>query len=506
MNVIRLKQLFWILMAAGFIFRLWYISSGIVDLAADEAYYWQWSRRLDWSYFSKGPLIAYFIRIGTILFGNTVLGVRFHTVCLSIFTLYVSYVLFLRLFPKEYPGALLLAVFYHSIPVMMVGSMISTIDPPFIALWVTGTWALHTAVHEQKNWAWLLLAISIGLGILAKYTMLLFLFTVILYMTLSPKGRTRLKHPAPYLSIFCGLLFLAPPLIWNQQHDWVTYHHTSDISHIDAEFIGYENLLYFPEMIVVQAGVISPVLFVLLAIGMVYHIRKSFLTHWNDSSLLLTCSFLPVFVLYTLVSLKRTINPNWLAAMYPAMILAGAQYWGMKLSEGKGKAWVISGSVLGFAMCLIMLFFDVFYAAGFTAIAQYDPSARLKGWHEMAEIAEEAANELPKEKPYFYFSTRYQIPSQLAFYVDGQPVTYSVPHPFPDTQYDVWGGSEVLIGQNALFVRREKPGAPSGIPENVRHAFARIEPGISKVINRWGQPLAEIYTWRCYNFTGWKQP
>ena len=35
-----------------------------LDLAPDEAHYWDWSRHLDWSYYSKGPLVAWLIRAG----------------------------------------------------------------------------------------------------------------------------------------------------------------------------------------------------------------------------------------------------------------------------------------------------------------------------------------------------------------------------------------------------------------------------------------------------------
>src|SRR5579871_6762331 len=43
-----------------------------LDLAPDEAHYWDWSRpeHLDWSYYSKGPLIAYLIRGGCALAGS----------------------------------------------------------------------------------------------------------------------------------------------------------------------------------------------------------------------------------------------------------------------------------------------------------------------------------------------------------------------------------------------------------------------------------------------------
>src|SRR3954451_10740911 len=40
-----------------------------IDLACDEAHYWDWSRHLDWSYYSKGPLVAYLIRAGCLVGG-----------------------------------------------------------------------------------------------------------------------------------------------------------------------------------------------------------------------------------------------------------------------------------------------------------------------------------------------------------------------------------------------------------------------------------------------------
>ena len=38
--------------------RLWMAASGGLKLIQDEAQYWDWSRRLQLSYYSKGPLIA----------------------------------------------------------------------------------------------------------------------------------------------------------------------------------------------------------------------------------------------------------------------------------------------------------------------------------------------------------------------------------------------------------------------------------------------------------------
>ena len=46
------------------------------DPVEDEAHYWEWSRRLGLSYYSKGPGIAWAIAAGTAIFGDNPLGIR----------------------------------------------------------------------------------------------------------------------------------------------------------------------------------------------------------------------------------------------------------------------------------------------------------------------------------------------------------------------------------------------------------------------------------------------
>lgn len=47
-----------------------------LDLSPDEAHYWHWSRHLDWSYYSKGPLVAWLIRGSCELCGTSAFAVR----------------------------------------------------------------------------------------------------------------------------------------------------------------------------------------------------------------------------------------------------------------------------------------------------------------------------------------------------------------------------------------------------------------------------------------------
>src|SRR6476620_4813728 len=80
-----------------------------LDLAPDEAHYWDWSRHLDWSYYSKGTLVALLIRGGCELAGGVsqdlihtqMLAVRLPAVVCGSLLLVSLYVLTKQVFENE---------------------------------------------------------------------------------------------------------------------------------------------------------------------------------------------------------------------------------------------------------------------------------------------------------------------------------------------------------------------------------------------------------------------
>ena len=52
------------------------IYASLLDLRTDEAYYWTWSKESVLSFLDHPPMIAWFIRFGTAIFGDTNFGVR----------------------------------------------------------------------------------------------------------------------------------------------------------------------------------------------------------------------------------------------------------------------------------------------------------------------------------------------------------------------------------------------------------------------------------------------
>lgn len=502
----RLETGFWTVFAAGALFRLFYIGSDIIDLAGDESYYWQWSRNLDWAYYSKGPMVAWLIRLGTEIAGPTEFGVRLMTAAVSPLTLVVCYLLYKRMYPGDGRGLLYMALFFNAAPLLTAGSMIATIDAPLCLAWMTGALALRVAADENRPWGWVLLALAIGFGLLSKYTMFLFLPGVLLYLAASPRRRGWLLVPHPWLALLGGLLFLTPILYWNIQHDWVTWRHNAALGRLDETVTPLKWLDHFGSMVLTQAGLISPVLFIMLAIAAAYHFRRAFGRRDDSAAALLISMALPVLAFYTLLAFKRSIHGNWLAAAYPPLILAAARYWSLRRRAGGGRTWIRAGLALGMFMVVLTLFSDLIHIAGAPGSAKLDPSARVKGWEAFGDLAREAAAPLPDGTNVFFFGSHYQTSSQLAFNLPGQPKTYCASGAPLENQYDVWGGSSKLTGWNAVYAARSKPPEFPGIPDFVRDSFERVEPAGNRVYDRFGTELWMHSAWRCYGFKGWAIP
>ena len=100
-----------------------------------------------------------------------------------------------------------------------------TIDAPYTCCW---GWALvlgHRAVFRGSRWAWPAAGLVVGLGILAKYTMVLWLPSVGLFLLFQPDHRRLLLRPGFWImSAIAGLCCL-PILVWNMRNGWVTFHH-----------------------------------------------------------------------------------------------------------------------------------------------------------------------------------------------------------------------------------------------------------------------------------------
>ena len=200
------------------------------DFCGDEAEYWAWSRRLDWSYFSRGPLIAWLIRLGTEAFGGLSLrltgslmfAARLPAVLLGGLTAWGIFRL-AELTTGSRRTGLFAALLLPAIPIFAIGGVIITSDTPLVCCWTwAAVWTLR-AIRSDDLRRWILVGVIGALGVLAKYSVLAFPASVGLFLLLSPRHRGLLLRPGFWaMAALCVGLGLAPIVIWNVQHGWAS--------------------------------------------------------------------------------------------------------------------------------------------------------------------------------------------------------------------------------------------------------------------------------------------
>jgi 4-amino-4-deoxy-L-arabinose transferase-like glycosyltransferase len=455
---------FFVLLACATVLRLAYLLVSPLDLVADEAYYWDWSRQLDWGYFSKPPMIAWIMALFSRTIGSTAVAVRLPAVLLGAVSAWALFVLARRMYDPR--TAFWAAAAGMASPGGSVLAFMMTIDAPLICFWSLALYLFWIALEKQEGGAleWFGLAAAIGLGLLSKQMMGCFIGIMFVFLVASGRDRSLLQTYRPYLYSLLALAALVPTVLWNAHHGWITLHHTA--GHFEGS--GTFFLATAGEFIGAQIGVVSPltwILFVVLSVFSIFNFRSL-----DRRALYLLCfSFLPLTCVFVL-SFRQRIEPNWPAISYPAaMVLLAA--WGCgALTAGprmdSWRPWFKKGVIVGAVMALLT------YALPFWASSAPVPwaqrlVARLQGWGQVGVEAGTVFGEAPRPENTFILTLSRQEASELAFYMPGQPRVYNWRHSdVPLNQYDIWDGPP--IGWDALLVL---PESDSRVPAVVSGCF-----------------------------------
>jgi undecaprenyl-diphosphatase len=453
-------------------FRLIYAVIVPVDLVADEAYYWDWSRQLDWGYYSKPPMIAWLIALSTSLGGSTTFVVRLPAVVLATAGLLFTFALARRLYGAK--AGFWVTTLCAAAPGNAALGLLMTIDAPLLFCWCASLYCIWRFLARRADRGiWLVLAITTtGLGILSKQTMLGFIPLTAFFLLTSPEDRGELRKCAFWLWAVITPLFLTPVLWWNSHHGWITAEHTR--SHFAGESVGLlKRISQCAEFMGGQLGVASPVTCVLYAAISALGI----LAFWRlprRERFLLWFSGIPMLGVLGLSLLQR-VQPNWPAPFYPAGIILVA---GWALGQvpsirplKSGERTLRRAAVVGVVAVLVTC--AVPFGLGLQG-TKLDLVARLRGWKELGDVVGARRAQLPTpEKTFVVTDTGRATASELAFYMPRQPRVYLWNgSDVVVSQYDIWGGPSDKRGWDALIVTHPSSTPPSPLCG----AFASVRP------------------------------
>lgn len=196
--------------------------SAVIPLSSDEAYYWVWSERPQLSYFDHPPFVAWLFSLGHV-FESLGHAVRWPAVILGHCTLLVWIYIWSLLKPRSQNDKLSwwLGLALCS-PLLGFGSLIVTPDLPVLFFWSTSLLFVFRILQFQKTRDYILFGASLGLGFCSKYHIVLFVPSLLAYLIFEKKLKL-IQWKKASLTIFFGLLFSSPVLIWNYQNDFASF-------------------------------------------------------------------------------------------------------------------------------------------------------------------------------------------------------------------------------------------------------------------------------------------
>lgn len=500
------------LIIAAALFRFAYLAWFCpYTLLEDEAHYWEWARRPGWSYYSKGPGVAWSIAASTSIFGNTELGVRFPAVVFATVGAIAAAGLARRATGDERAGFFAAAIMLL-IPAFQLGGILMTIDMPYAALWAVGAWAGWSALSRGSRVAWPAMGLAIGASFLFKYTALLLVPGLLLF-ALVARRRLRVDQNWKRWALLGAVLLAActlPVILWNQQHGWPTVRHL--LGHLGAaggdmpaSGSGVPSRPWSPswtmEFLGSQLALIGPVLILMaIAAARAVKLRRKDPEGWTGRLFLLCCAA-PILSFYFILTFFTEGEGNWAVAAYMTLIsLAGwAAVEGLQRQRRDVAAWerlevrpwrgwirrrpenscqmawhatLVVGIFLGLAPLKLdwlaasplMRWVDsVLVAQGWMREGRtLVPTGRLMGARAMVGDVASLGDRLRREtgREPFFVAEHYGRAGLLAFYLPGNPVVYcssSVLDEGRRTQYDYWRDTDLsdlrtLGGRPAVLI------------------------------------------------------
>lgn len=388
-----------------FLFQV-FISAGF-DLAHDEAYYWIYSKNLDWGYFDHPPFVGVVIKLFSFL-PHTEWSVRFGFIVLQ----FLTAGLLISLTTSPWIATLL----FFSFPLASFSGLLALPDMPL--LFMTACYCIGLKKYLEKDSAMTagLLGVIIALLFYAKYHGVLLVFFTILAIP------SLFKRKSFYLVALVAIIAFLPHMLWQYEHNFSTlrYHFlerpkSSFSLNRSLEFIGLQVLL---------SGVLAgPIVW--------WIVIKNKTTNAFDRSMKFISIGTVIFFLIS--SFSKRIEANWTIFLaFPLIYLsASSALWTKRWAK---NLLLVSFGIVVFARILFVL------PVGTVSVK------RLKEFHGWKEWAQVVASKC--DQP--ILANSYQIASKLSFYLNQE--INALNYHSRKNQFDYWRFDKKLPTKEVCYI------------------------------------------------------
>jgi len=237
----------------AFVLRLVYLGS--TELLPEETYYWNYSRHPDIGYLDHPPMVAWLIRLGTAAFGQSEFGVRVSAMCCGAVASLFTYKLTRNLFGE--PSALAALVLAQALPFFFLSGMLMTPDAPLTAAWAASLFYLERALIAGRADAWWRAGICLGLGLISKYSIGLLVLATLAFMLWDPRSRRWWLRWEPYVAALIALAVFSPVIVWNAQHEWLSFAFQTSRRLAEAPRFALHKLIASTLVLITPTGVLA---------------------------------------------------------------------------------------------------------------------------------------------------------------------------------------------------------------------------------------------------------
>jgi len=319
--------------------RLVAIRLSPLQLYADEAQYWVWSQHLAFGYFTKPPLVAWIIRLTTLM-GDAEPLVRLSSPLLHAAAAIFIFLAANRLY--EARTAFFALLVYALMPAVQLGGFVVSTDTPMIACLAAALWA-YVALQQTERAAWrpaLGLGIALGLAFLAKYAALYSMGGIALHLIVSKEARRAWRPATIAAAVGAFALVIAPNVVWNAANGFAAAHHVAS----EAAWGGARRggVLAGLSFLGSQFGVFGPIPFAVLLFGGGWLAARRKL---EGSDGLLLAWTIPPLAIVLVQALIAGAKANWAAAAFaPGSILVAA--WLLRWKRPRLLIFVVAAQAL----------------------------------------------------------------------------------------------------------------------------------------------------------------